>query len=1072
MTDLESENAALRQRLEVLEETVRAIREGDVDAVVVSEPEGSRVYTLAGADRPYRVLVEEMQQGAATLQDDGTIVWCNRRLAEMLQVAQERLIGTVLFDFFDRPAESRTEPGAFPSDPPQGGERSLRRSDGEIIPVFLTLSPLPPDSGAALGALVTDLTAQRHNEQLAAERELLRTSQRRLMEQGRTLQAERELLKVTLASIGDAVITTSRDGRVTFLNPLAESLTGWLSDEAAGQPLDAVYPLLDEPTRQRVETLSENSIRTGDPGGSSSHKRLVRRDGAERPIEDSVAPVRNGTGDIFGYVLVFRDVTERRLTQRAIEESEQRLRIAVGAARLGQWTLDLKTNELTTSLLCRANFGRDPEDDFTYGLLWELVHPDDRTRVQAAVRTAIATRTDYDTEYRTVWPNGSIHWVMVRGRTTYAQDGTPLSMSGVTLDITDRKEVERRVVESEAHFRSMADNAPTMLWVTNETGYCTYLSKSWYDFTGRSPEQDLGFGWLENVHPDDRTKTERTFLESTAQRGTFQVDYRLRRHDGQYRWATDAGLPRTDEAGVFRGYVGTVSDIHERRTAEMSLLERTTQLDMTLDATGIGMWLNSMPLDQLNWDDRTRSLFFVPDGAEPTVDLFWSRLHPDDREPTRQAIKDAIQNRALYSIDHRVVSPTDQEIRWLRSAGKATYDFAGTPTRFEGINYDITDRKRLEEELRQHAAALSDADRQKDEFLAMLAHELRNPLAPIRSGLYLLTMSDSADRETVEVMQSQVEHMVRLVDDLLDVSRIMRGKIQLRKVPVELSQIVRRATETSMPLLDTQEQRLEVSLPANPIWVDGDPVRLTQVFSNLLNNASKYTDKHGRIALMVEPQEALVRVCVRDNGIGIDEDLLSRLFDLFAQGDRSLERSQGGLGIGLTVVKHLLEMHGGTVTAHSDGIGAGSEFHVILPTIQHAGIAAQLSDAVSAQERRRILVVDDNRGAAKLLAKLLEKLGPHEIRVAYDGHEALQVAKQFRPELLLLDIGLPSLNGYEVTKILRSEPDFDAALLVAMTGYGTEQDRRRALECGFDMHLVKPPSLEALCSIFQHPKFA
>jgi signal transduction histidine kinase/ActR/RegA family two-component response regulator len=357
---------------------------------------------------------------------------------------------------------------------------------------------------------------------------------------------------------------------------------------------------------------------------------------------------------------------------------------------------------------------------------------------------------------------------------------------------------------------------------------------------------------------------------------------------------------------------------------------------------------------------------------------------------------------------------------------------------------------------------LCESDRRKDEFLAMLAHELRNPLAPVRNALHIIHMRGSERRNAVhnahDMIERQVEHMVRLVDDLLDVSRITSGKINLRKEPTDVAQIVFRAVEGSRPLIDARRHALEVALPEGELTVEGDPTRLAQVVWNLLNNAAKYTPEGGRIRLAVEraPGEVLVRV--QDTGMGIPGEVLPKVFDLFTQAERTLDRAQGGLGIGLTLVRQLTEMHGGTVEAHSEGPGRGSEFVVRLPLLAAAagGAPARAAGpALRPTPRHRVLVVDDNRDSADSLATLLRLVG-NDVRTAYDGQEALEVAAWYQPDMILLDIGLPVMNGYEVARRLRAEPVYGRPVLTALTGYSSEEDRRRSVAAGFDRHMVKP----------------
>lgn len=376
------------------------------------------------------------------------------------------------------------------------------------------------------------------------------------------------------------------------------------------------------------------------------------------------------------------------------------------------------------------------------------------------------------------------------------------------------------------------------------------------------------------------------------------------------------------------------------------------------------------------------------------------------------------------------------------------------------IREHLADRARAEE-------ALLVADKRKDEFLAMLGHELRNPLAPLLTGLQLLKRSgidDPVFQRVSSVMDRQVTHLVRLVDDLLEVSRITRGLINVRREPLDLGIVLRSAIETSRPALENNQHVLTADLPGEALMVSGDAVRLTQVFANLLTNAAKYTDSGGQIWLTATKDKGRVVVSVRDNGIGIPPNQLTSVFDMFTQVDRSTRRAQGGLGIGLTLVRSLVSMHGGRVEARSDGIGTGSEFIVELPMLLASGVDVTNSQRPQALPSRRILVVDDNVDAGDMLHALLSAMGA-TVRTAYDGPAALEALDSFNPDAVLLDIGMPGMDGYEVARRIRRTPAHAEVLLIAQTGWGQEHDHRRSRAAGFDHHMVKPVDIDKLCGL-------
>ncbi|MDQ3330179.1 MAG: PAS domain S-box protein, partial [Planctomycetota bacterium] len=637
----------------------------------------------------------------------------------------------------------------------------------------------------------------------------------------RDLDEQRELLHVTLHSIGDAVVTTDPEGHIRSLNAAAERLTNWRANEAGGRSSAEVLRIVDERTRATLDSPAAQAIRERRSVKQPNHAILIGKDGTERRIENNASPIRTPDGRVLGAVLTFRDVTERKRAEDALRRGEERLWRALQASRMVAWEIDLKAevvvrSENAADLTGLPGFGPVSES-------LDLVHPEDRPHVEAELAKALRGDADYDVEYRIVLADGRVMWV------------------------ADKGEVRRN-----------------------------------------------------------------------------------------------------------------------------ALVE---------------------------------------------------------------------------------------------------------PTHVVGVFMDITGRRQAEEDLRE-------ADRRKDRFLATLAHELRNPLAPVSNALqaWPFVKDDPIELDRLRnTMARQVGQMTRLIDDLMDVSRITRGKIVLDKNPVDLKATLDAAVEGVAPIIQARKHRLTISIPDPSPRIDGDQARLVQVFSNLLTNAAKYTDEGGRIDVSAEIERGAadrVAVSVADNGPGIPRPMLARIFEMFAQVDQTLNRAHGGLGIGLTLVKTLVELHGGTVEADSPGPGKGTTFTVHLPLGRHEAVCAPpasekpaASQSISANTAgpdclpSRVLVVDDMRPSARTMSLLLQGIG-HEVRVANDGPTALDCLEEFLPDVVLLDIAMPGMNGYEVARRIRQR-NCRQPLLVALTGYGREEDRAEAFEAGFDRHLVKPASLTDLKSLFE-----
>ena len=572
--------------------------------------------------------------------------------------------------------------------------------------------------------------------------------------------------------------------------------------------------------------------------------------------------------------------------------------------------------------------------------------------------------------------------------------------------------------------------------------------------------------WSSRLHPEDRHRVLMELGSAKRERTLYRSEYRILRADtGETIWLESRGRFVYDAAGRPTGLLGVCLETTARKQAEENLVRRETQLDLATRIVGVGVFDHDHASGKLWWSDQFREIHDTPPHIEPHLLALDAQIYPEDRQRLYAAVEEAHDptGDGLFACEYRI-RRSNGEIRHI--VGRAKTIFAGEgaerhPVRTVGAELDVTGRRRVEARLRQSEEALRKADQRKDEFLATLAHELRNPLAPIRTAAEMLTLPNLADEQlswSRQVIYRQVEHMSRLLDDLLDVARITRGKLQLRLQPVDLGTIVDTAVEAARPIIAARKHGLTVDLAPEIPSFDADPVRLAQVLSNLLTNSAKYTDSPGRISLTARIEDGFVRISVKDNGIGLSRAALGDIFTMFSQVQDSHERTEGGLGIGLALVKGLVDLHGGRIEVFSDGPGHGSEFVVTLPceTLGVQPIEPDAADTSSRQRiSRKILVADDNQDAANTLALLL-RLAGHDVRTAHCGQAALTLANEFHPEFALLDIGMPDLNGYDVARELRRTDTGKDVRLIALTGWGQDEDKRRARDAGFDHHLTKP----------------
>jgi PAS domain S-box-containing protein len=1099
------------------------------------------------------------------------------------------------------------------------------------------------------------------------------------------LHEQREWLRTTLTSIGDGVIATDARGRVMFLNAVAANLTGWSEEEAKGERLEKVFRIENQETRKSVENPALRALEEGTIFGLANHTILISRDGSERAIDDSAAPIRDENGHLTGVVLVFRDVTERRKTQSSARS------LAAIVESSDDAIIGKDANGIITS------WNQSAERIFGYtaaeavGCSIAMLAPPDRADEMPGILKRIrqGERVEhFDTVRRA--KDGQLVSISLTVSPIRDEHGEIVGASKIARDISERKLALQALQRSEQRFAAELDamsrlhavstrllsttnlsaamelvleNAITMSEAdlgniqlyspqlealeivaqrgfsqdfldyfrnvrVNEGSACASAMRSGTRIIIEDVELDPGYephrhaaaqagyravqstpiksrsgnvlGML-STHfrtprrPSERDERlldlyarhaadliERIRFEEAIQQQTAEMnalfetlpvgihiahdpqccritaneaahkllriplgqnvsrlatageqptncrvyrngievatnqlpvqraargeqvrneDVEFRFDDGTILYVVTSAAPLYDNEGRVRGAVAGVLDVTSRRQAEERLRTHNERLRLLWEAA-------SVLLTTTEPDSMLRELFarigphlgldgyfnYMVNETGDGLTLVSSIGIPDEvvKQSNRlefgQAISGAVALQRQPIVATHIKQSDDPKAQLVKSLGiracacnplEINNDLLGTLA-FVGRSRDEFEEDELEflRTICQYVAVayerlrfvrqLRDADRRKDEFLATLAHELRNPLAPIRNAVELLRRSDGSTQlveEATGMMGRQLDQMVRIVDDLLDLSRISQGKVQVRKERIELATVLRSAVEAVRLMIDARAQELTVTMPSETIYLEADATRLGQVISNLLDNAAKYTPKGGHIKLTAERQGGEAVVSVRDTGIGIAPEQLAHIFEMFSQVAPALERSEEGLGIGLSLVRGLVELHGGKVKAQSAGLGKGSEFIVRLPVAEIPPAAC--TDASDDGGRpysglkRRILVVDDNRDAANSMAIMLNMMG-HETRTAYDGVEAIQISAAYHPSVILLDIGLPKMSGYEAARHIRQQPWGKGMALIALTGWGQEADARRALEAGFDHHLTKPAELAAL----------
>jgi len=968
--ELWAENAQLRQRLAESEDTIRAIKDGTVDAFVVGEGPAQQIYTLEGADRPFRLFVEAMQQGVATLHANGTVVYCNQQLADLLKRSHLKIAGINLRDFV-REDKLQTYDELLAGGPMgSSGEVYLKRPDNTIVPVLLTFNPMPRDCGAELGVLVTDLTIQKYHEELTSAHGALRKSESELRRQGDQLAVLLETAAMGLHRLG-------QDGMILWANDAELRLLGYGRDEYIGHHIAEFH----------VDKRVIANILARIHHGERLHEveaRLRCRDGSIKTVLID-SGVLWEDGKVMTAQCFTRDITaskkmeeDRRRTEEALRESEARLATFLEQLPIGVAAVDLEGRTTISNAVLRT-FTQSiiPTLDPRTTSRWKAydfrglpISPQDWPGARALRGETVSPGMEmtYTTDA------GTQVWKRVSAAPLRNQAGKMIGAMYVVQDIDAVKRADLAMRESADRYRSLVSVIADVPWTADASGQYSTTQSAWAWFTGQTWEEYRAFGWIGAFHPEDRDEIKRIWRATCESKSAYVSFHGRLWHEPtrQYRYFEAQATPVLNPDGSVREWVGAYTDINTRKQLEQQLEQRAMELARALE--------ERKKLDE----ERERLL--------------------------------------------------------------------------ESERYARTEAERM--------------TRLKDEFLSTVSHELRTPLNAILGWTQLMQLSadETTRRQGLDAIERGARGQALLIDELLDVSRIISGKMRLDVQVVEIGPLVEAAVETLRPAAEAKSIKVQQLLSTDPGPIKGDPGRLQQTVWNLLSNAIKFTPKGGKVDIRMTRNAGFVEIVVTDSGAGIPEKFLPYVFDRFRQADNSITRPHGGLGLGLAIVKHIVEMHGGTVEVESEE-GKGATFTVTLPAgnVDSDSARFPLPDPVVRLSKVKVLVVDDDPTSCEIVRRILANYDA-KVCTANSADEALPLLTEFDPDVLISDIGMPGKDGLTfIREIRQREMSAQSPRLpaVAVTAFARAEDRIRVLQAGYNMHVSKPIEPRELLAVVE-----
>jgi PAS domain S-box-containing protein len=896
-----------------------------------------------------------------------------------------------------------------------------------------------------------------------------------------------EFLLATLSSIGDGVITTDLSGKITYMNGAAEELVGWKPEDALGVCFDDVFHLMHSVTKDWLPSPVSKVLETGVPEGLRSHTVLLLRDGSRKYISASCSPIKNFDGIITGVVVVFRDITRIVEIEEALRIERNNLDVALDASPVGMIVLDSNrmVKRVNKAFLKMVNSNGNSMEGFRFG---EGIYcPNSLEKGCGLSRQCCLCeiKRNLDQALTTGLPNNGIEIEFpayvngVRRAPWYKIHCIPLMMAGekhvmiVMEDISNEKFKEEKLIQSVAYSEKMLENFPIMIWRAGKDTKADYLNKRWLEFTGMVSDEALRLGWINTFHPDDRQRCSEIYLDAFQKRDTFEMEHRMGRYDGEYRWCVSVGTPFYDLSGEFAGYIGAVYDSTERVMANAELSASKAKYQTLLMNMNNGFCYFKVLKDAKNYpvdaiyieiNDAFESLVGVDREIALGRSIF--DVYPHAKETMKdffESLTRSVDTGESFSVQEYYLKHTNKYC--------SLYIYSPEPGFAAMVLTDITEERSITQAMKDAKEQAEKANQAKSEFLANMSHEIRTPLNGILGmiDLTLLTDLDHEQKDNLKTAKTCADSLLKVINDILDFSKMEAGKLVIENINFDLKALIEEIIKSHA--VHAADKRIELNYSFSsgiPQYLVGDPSRLKQVLNNLVNNAIKFTEQ-GEVSLAVKKSliindEVELRFVVSDTGIGISPENMGRLFKTFSQVDSSITRKFAGTGLGLVISKQLVEIMGGTMMAESD-IEKGSRFYFDMryKIGENPGMMQVKKHTIPKNTKPlEILLVEDDHINQIVLSTMLHKSG-HRVDIANNGQEALEIYGSRKYDVILMDVQMPMMDGIEATKIIRQrEKSSEHIPIIALTAHALKGDREKFLSIGMDGYIPKPVQMEEL----------